>query len=369
MKKLCLVFNSPSHYREYIYRAIDSEYDCDWYFGALRTGIREMDVTKLSRVKRFKSIGMGDVVFWNVGMINLLFKKKYHNYLMIAETRCINSWIFWLIAFCFFPNKKYYIWTHGLYGKESRLITKMKVWLYRHVSGIFVYGNYARGLIIKKGVPDEKVYVIHNSLNYDMHRTLRDRLQLSSIYREHFGNQNHVILFIGRLTKVKQLNLLLESMAELKKQKEFYNLVIIGDGIEKENLDTMATQLDIKNQVWFYGSCYDERINAELIYNADLCVSPGNVGLTAIHAMSFGTPVISHNDFKWQMPEFEAIHPRQTGDFFERQNANSLKETIHNWFDLKFYNREEVRRLCYAEIDSQWTLNFQMEVLKNMILV
>lgn len=71
----------------------------------------------------------------------------------------------------------------------------------------------------------------------------------------------------------------------------------------------------VDKNVWFYGSCYDEQTNAELIYNADMCVAPGNVGLTAIHAMTFGCPVITHSDFKWQMPEFEAIHPGKTGDF------------------------------------------------------
>lgn len=42
----------------------------------------------------------------------------------------------------------------------------------------------------------------------------------------------------------------------------------------------------VDKNVWFYGSCYDEQTNAELIYNADMCVAPGNVGLTAIHAMT-----------------------------------------------------------------------------------
>lgn len=58
-------------------------------------------------------------------------------------------------------------------------------------------------------------------------------------------------------------------------------------------------------------------VNAELIYNADLCVAPGNIGLTAMHAMMFGCPCISHNDFSWQMPEFEAIVPYKTGNFLK----------------------------------------------------
>ena len=38
-----------------------------------------------------------------------------------------------------------------------------------------------------------------------------------------------------------------------------------------------------------------------------MCVSPGNVGLTAIHSLTYGTPVLTHDNFNFQMPEAEAI--------------------------------------------------------------
>ena len=44
-------------------------------------------------------------------------------------------------------------------------------------------------------------------------------------------------------------------------------------------------------------------------------VSPGNVGLTAIHSLSYGTPVLTHNNFNNQMPEVESIQPGFNGYF------------------------------------------------------
>ena len=44
-KKLCLIYNTAPRYREAIFRAIDTEYDCDWYFGYTRTDIKEMDTS------------------------------------------------------------------------------------------------------------------------------------------------------------------------------------------------------------------------------------------------------------------------------------------------------------------------------------
>ena len=96
-------------------------------------------------------------------------------------------------------------------------------------------------------------------------------------------------------------------------------------------------------------------------------MAPGNIGLTAMHTLVFGTPAMTHNCFKWQMPEFEAIRPGVTGDFFEMDNVDSLSSAIDKWFDENGGKREEVRRACMKEIDENWTPEFQMNVFKQFI--
>ena len=369
MGKLCLKYNIPSLYRSAIYRMIDKEYDCDWYFGPTTDGIKEMDTSALKHVKRYKVIGNVEKLFWNIGTLRLLFNKKYQTYFTLIESRCITDWIFFWLAFKFFKKKKFYIWTHGWYGKESGRDAKMKLWLYRNVTGIFVYGDRAKELLVKEGIPANKLFPIHNSLDYDKQLELRNSIQASKVYVNHFSNNNPVIIFIGRLTKVKQLDMLVDAVAELKTKGENYNLVFVGNGLEGENLKARVKRLGLTDEVWFYGACYDEKTNAELIYNADLCVAPGNVGLTAMHTMVFGTPVISHNDFKWQMPEFEAIKPGVTGDFFERNSVQSLACTISKWFTEKKDKRDEVRQACYKEIDTNWNPYYQIELLKKHLIV
>lgn len=344
--------------------AIDKKYDCDWYFGKTTTDIKEMDTTLLKRVSYYKTIGNPQILYWKFGCLEKLFRRKYHTFFILSESRALSDYLFFFLKSLLFPKKLIYIWTHGWYGKESRLEAVLKRWQFRHVDGIFCYSNYSRNLMIGQGISECKIFTIHNSLQYDRQRALREQLQPSNVYRNHFGNENHVIIFIGRLTKVKQLDLLVNAVAGLKAKGENYNIVFVGDGTEKEKLEEKVKNLKISGQVWFYGACYDEKINAELIFNADLCVAPGNVGLTAMHVMVFGTPVITHNDFKWQMPEFEAIHPGETGDFFERGKVQSLIEIIIKWFKYKAGKREEVRLACYNEIDTQWTPDFQMDVIK-----
>lgn len=368
MKKFCLIYSTAPHYRKAIFRAIDNEYDCDWYFGKTKSDIKEMDLSILKHYSYYKCYGNPSKWYWKSVLINL-FKKKYNAYFMLIESRALSDYIFIGLKVLFFPRKKIYVWTHGWYGKESRLEAKMKLWQLRHVDGIFVYGNYARQLLINKSIPANKLFVIHNSLHYDQQKALRERISSTSIYVDHFGNNNHVIIFIGRLTKVKQLDMLVNTIAILRARGEQYNLVFVGDGVEREKLKTQVRNLKLQTQVWFYGACYDEKINAELIYNADLCVAPGNVGLTAMHAMVFGCPVITHNCFKWQMPEFEAIRQGETGDFFEYKSEQSLMDTISKWFKTKADKREIVRKACYNEIDTRWNPYFQIKVIKQNIII
>ncbi len=141
-----------------------------------------------------------------------------------------------------------------------------------------------------------------------------------------------------------------------------YNLVLIGGGEKRNDLEQQSKDLMVDNQVWFYGPCYDEKLLGKLIYNADLCVSPGNVGLTAMHTMVFGTPVLTHNNLPYQMPEFEAITEGVTGAFFKDGDVVSLSEKINIWFDAKQDKREEVRSACMEEIDKNWNPYFQINI-------
>ncbi len=94
---------------------------------------------------------------------------------------------------------------------------------------------------------------------------------------------------------------------------------------------------------------------------------PGNVGLTAIHALSFGCPIITHNNFAYQNPEFEAIIPGITGDFFEMDNAKDLKNKIEMWTQKDVISRNKTRIEAFKEIDRKWNINYQIKIIKEAV--
>ncbi len=303
--------------------------------------------------------------YWQSGVQRFL-DKKYDAYIVLGDTRCLSTWLFCIRAKLAGRSKRIYFWTHGWYGKETRVERWMKRLFFSMAGGgIFLYGNYARGLMIQEGFDANKLFVIHNSLAYERQLEIRRIIGYEDIYRQHFGNDAPNLMFVGRLTTVKKLDMVLRAMVQLKEQGQEYNLTLIGDGIVRKDLEKLTEELGLQGNIWFFGACYDERRLGQLIYNADLCVSPGNVGLTAMHVMVFGTPVLTHNDYSHQMPEFEAIHDGVTGTFFHRDDITSLSESILRWFAEKKDKRDEVRYACFHEIDTQWTPQFQIEVLKN----
>ena len=177
-----------------------------------------------------------------------------------------------------------------------------------------------------------------------------DATQTTQLRKELFEEPDKpVLMFIGRLTSQKKVHMLFEAVATLKRQGKPANILIIGDGPERERLAKAAEEFGILDAVCFYGPCFDESTNAKLIYMADICVAPGEVGLTAMHAMANGTPVITHDERTKQMPEFEAVIEGKSGSFFREGDCNSLANTIGAWMSSR-PDRQKVRDDCRATI-------------------
>lgn len=96
------------------------------------------------------------------------------------------------------------------------------------------------------------------------------------------------LLFVGRLQKRKNVDLLIRAVASLD-QKIRPRLSIVGDGPEMENLRKLADSLPV--QVRFTGHLEGDELEREFI-QSNLFVLPGTGGLAVQQAMSFGLPVI-----------------------------------------------------------------------------
>ncbi len=367
INKICCIFNVAPHYNAPIYKLMDSELSCDFYLGdRIHTPLKLMDYNELRGYKgilKYKTI-FGKF-YWQKGVLKNIFK-PYAYYVMNGEAYCVSTWV--VLFACMFTKKKVFLWTHGWYGDESFIKKIVKKAFYNLSSKLLLYGDYARNLMIKEGFDDNKLVSIYNSLDYNKQLSIRCKQKNSSIYRTKFDNDLPVLLFIGRIQTNKQIDLLIDAIGLLQRRGVFYNLVIIGEEVEDTEIKSLIDKNNINQNVWLYGACYDEESIGELIYNADVCISPGNVGLTAMHSLMYGTPIITHSDFSKQMPEFEAIKENVTGAFFKRNDVFDLARVIQEWLAGNSDRREFIRKEAYKVIDERYNPYVQIEILKRLFL-
>jgi glycosyltransferase involved in cell wall biosynthesis len=122
----------------------------------------------------------------------------------------------------------------------------------------------------------------------------------------------------------------------------------------------MAKAMSIS--VVFYGSCYDEEKIALLLMSANATVVPGAIGLTALHSLIYGTPVVAHDDATQQGPEWEAIISGTNGQLFKKGDPIELAKAIRKWCKSALPD-ENMRKECYNSIDQCYRPSYQIGVI------
>ena len=274
--------------------------------------------------------------------------------------KILTNWIIPLIARL--RNKKIVYWTHGIYGNEGIIKKTMRLIFLNLATDILLYENRARKMLIKHGFNSLKLHVVFNSLDYNTQKTIFNNLINNSINSRSAKKR---IVFIGRLTKVKKIEMLVNAVINLNSDNKNIDLIVIGEGSRKPYLEKIVNASEYKKNIKFLGSLYNEEKIANIIFNSDLCVSPGNVGLSCIHSLTYGTPVCTHDNLNNQMPEAEAIKSGENGFFFKENDMNDLQKRILSWF--KNNHKKNSRQFIRKIIDEKYNPNNQMKVINNMI--
>ncbi|WP_083910072.1 glycosyltransferase [Sphingomonas sp. LH128] len=268
-----------------------------------------------------------------------------------------------------FLGKKVIFWAHGWLKKHPAKISRLRNLYFSLADCVLVYGERAARIAYDEGFAKDKVHPIYNSLDFEQAQLslakIESTTQLSSRPQNLFVESDRPLLICtARLTTLCQFDILFHAARQLADCSRPVNILLIGDGPEREALENLSSELGIT--VCFYGSCYDEDEIARLIYWSDITVSPGKIGLTAVHSLTYGTPAITHGDFDAQMPEVEAIKPGVSGAFFERNNATDLARTISEWLN-RDVDRCVTREACQAIIAEKWNPANQRKLIEDVI--
>lgn len=364
-KRICMITNIGPHYRYPIFSLMGEQLGCHFFLG---DRIREaLHVFPYDRLKGFRLTlrnRYGGKFFWQQGVGHAL-RPSYDCYILDGEPYNVSSWVVLLVAKVL--HKQTIGWTHGWYGRETRIKRWVKRCYFALHSHLLVYSERAIKLMQAEGIAPHKMSCIANSLDSDRLKAIRATLNPTTVYSSHFHNTLPTLIYCGRVQRSKRIDLLLEAVRNLREEGMPLNVVIVGPEIDKEDLVHGVAEAGLTDYVWLYGPCYDDNTLASLYYNAHACVSPGGVGLTVIHALSFGCPVITHDNLAEQGPEAEAITENLTGSLFEQGNIDDLKVCIRKWVTVDEEKRRHTREAAYREIDSKWNVHYQLRMLNKAI--
>lgn len=197
-------------------------------------------------------------------------QKKFKWDIIHAHSR-VPAWIAWLASK--FTGVKWIVTAHALYSLNAGL-TPLK-----HADGAICISQAVRNHLTKH-LPDDTV-IIPNGI-------IPPKLRYSE-----FPHDKMRFLSVGRLTRLKGLDVALKALAGLKGYE--WTLDVLGEGSERGTLEGLAVSLGIGERVRFLGD--RDRQEVERFMAESSCMlfpsfSEG-MGLVVLEALSIGLPVIA----------------------------------------------------------------------------
>jgi glycosyltransferase involved in cell wall biosynthesis len=171
---------------------------------------------------------------------------------------------------------------------------------------------------LKKYVSQDRIVVIPNGVDLARLRCNLSRAQA----KEHLGiaEQVPVVGFVGRLERVKRLDIFVQTAGEILKQIPTARFVITGSGREEMSLRSLISDLELQDHFILLGY---QRDSAAMLRAMDvLLITSDHEGLPMVllEAMALGTAVVARKVGGIA----EVLTDRQTGFLVDDQSPEAL---------------------------------------------
>ena len=193
----------------------------------------------------------------------------------------------------------------------------------------------------------KNVEVVYNGMNISEYNNLPPK--------EAFKNKNNItspyILYLGRLDKLKGIDILIKAFSKLPSEFNEYKLVIAGKiNSYKEELDDIIESENLKDRVVFTGFV-EENEKISIYHDADLFVNPvkymGGVSITVFESILSNTPVV--------------VTP-ESGELIQKIDGGSIVE----YCDVDLLKNEIIRSLTDKELTDKQLKNAQEYIKTNL---
>ncbi|WP_426369358.1 TIGR04063 family PEP-CTERM/XrtA system glycosyltransferase [Pseudocolwellia sp. HL-MZ7] len=210
--------------------------------------------------------------------------------------------------------------------------------------------------LIKRGIPESKLYVTPNAVDIDNFKPLYQRnAELEKLFN--LANKK-VVAFVGTFFKYEGLSYAIDAINIISKTRDDIHLLLVGAGNELENLQKQVTALNLEKFVTFVGRVPFENVG-DYYSLADVMVFPREsirltelvTPLKPLESMAQFKPVIA-SDIGGHR---ELINHNKTGFLFEADNSDALANTILNVIDdTQLLTQISEAGLVYVTEERNW---------------
>ena len=206
------------------------------------------------------------------------------------------------------------------YLYKSFLLAKLDARSAAKANKVIAVSNEVKNGLILQGVSPERIEIIHNGTDlsaFEQTTNTSDDLWKSP-------KEKIVLATIGSLSPLKGHSTLIKVFAKIAKKIPKINLIIIGEGANRNELENLAKNLQVENKISFLGFRSDV---PAILKNTDLYVHPSNYeafGIAVLEAMAARKCVIATR--VGGIPDI--IVEGQTGFLVPPSNEDALEEAI-----------------------------------------
>jgi len=196
--------------------------------------------------------------------------------------------------------------------------------VYGHLHTMTTPSEIAKKVMQANGTKKD-ITVVSNGIDLDKYKPRTKEEVVSTAEQYGISGRNKTVLFVGRLEKEKNIDVLIRAM-QLVIQKVPAKLLISGVGSEEENLKQLVRELGIADFVKFLGRAPDDDL-IRLYDFVDLFATASTVelqGLVVMEAMASGLPIVSSDGMA--LPEL--VRDGDNGFIFPSGNHAAAAEKI-----------------------------------------
>jgi len=255
--------------------------------------------------------------------------KQYDVVFVYGNPRVLSNVIWSLILKTL--GKKVVVWGQFHTASSSSLMKKIRLWWWGIFDFIFLYTDkeaeqyrhlcpdvyYVTGM--NNGVNQNEVNAAVNKCSQDILDTWAEENDLKD---------KVILLSCARLDIKNQFEMVIESLPDIIKIYPDILWCVIGDGDVKSALKEKAEKLGVAEYIKWLGPIYSQDKLAPWFLSARCLIHPGSIGLSLMHAMGYGLPVVTHDNESHQMPEIAALIDGENGLLFREGDKSSLIEKI-----------------------------------------